>query len=77
MFQFGRLLAHYGVLLAGPRIGRGGIASGAATKRILYLETMSNPTLRVADIPRLAKIAHASGAKLVVDNTFCPLIVSP
>jgi methionine-gamma-lyase len=45
--------------------------------RILYLETMSNPTLRVADIPRLAKIAHASGAKLVVDNTFCPLIVSP
>ncbi len=45
--------------------------------RLLYVETMSNPTLRVADIPRLAKIAHARGAKLVVDNTFCPVIVSP
>ncbi len=48
-----------------------------AGTRILYVETMSNPTLRVADIPRLADLAHAHGAKLVVDNTFCPLIVSP
>lgn len=45
--------------------------------RILYVETMSNPTLRVADIPRLAEIAHRHGARLIVDNTFCPLIVSP
>ncbi|MFT7486103.1 MAG: methionine-gamma-lyase [Candidatus Paceibacteria bacterium] len=45
--------------------------------KVLYLETLSNPTLRVADIPKLAKIAHAHGAQLVVDNTFCPLMVSP
>ncbi len=45
--------------------------------KLLYVEAMSNPTLRVADIPRLAKIAHAHGAQLVVDNTFCPLILSP
>jgi methionine-gamma-lyase len=45
--------------------------------RLLYVETMSNPTLRVADIPRLAEIAHRHGVQLVVDNTFCPLIVSP
>ncbi|MCC7032277.1 MAG: aminotransferase class I/II-fold pyridoxal phosphate-dependent enzyme [Acidobacteria bacterium] len=45
--------------------------------RVLYVETMSNPMLRVADIPRLAAMAHARGARLVVDNTFCPLIVSP
>ena len=45
--------------------------------RVLFVETMSNPTLRVADIPRLAALAHARGAMLVVDNTFCPLIVSP
>lgn len=45
--------------------------------RVLFVETMSNPTLRIADIPRLAEIAHRHGAKLVVDNTFCPLIVSP
>jgi methionine-gamma-lyase len=45
--------------------------------KILYVETMSNPTLVVPDLPRLADIAHGHGAKLVVDNTFCPLIVSP
>lgn len=45
--------------------------------KVLYVETMSNPTLRVANIPRLAEIAHDHGAKLVVDNTFCPLIISP
>jgi methionine-gamma-lyase len=45
--------------------------------RLLYVETMSNPTLRVADLPALARIAHDHGARLVVDNTFCPLIVSP
>ena len=49
----------------------------AAGARLLYVETMSNPTLRVADIPRLADLAHGHGAQLVVDNTFCPLIVSP
>jgi methionine-gamma-lyase len=52
----------------------------AACKRgakILYVESMSNPTLVVADIPRLAEIAHRHGAKLVVDNTFSPLILSP
>lgn len=45
--------------------------------RVLYCESMSNPTLRVADIPKLAEIAHRHGAMLVVDNTFTPLIISP
>ena len=45
--------------------------------RLLYAETVANPTLRVADLPRLAAIAHGHGAKLIVDNTFSPLIVSP
>jgi methionine-gamma-lyase len=45
--------------------------------RVLYVETLGNPTLRVADIPALAEVAHRHGVKLVVDNTFCPLIVSP
>lgn len=45
--------------------------------KILYCETISNPTLRVADIPRLAAIAHRHGASLVVDNTFAPLILAP
>ena len=45
--------------------------------RVLYVETMSNPTLVVSDLPRLADIAHRHGASLIVDNTFCPLVVSP
>ena len=45
--------------------------------RVLFCETVSNPTLRVADIPKLAEIAHRHGASLVVDNTFTPLIVAP
>lgn len=45
--------------------------------RLVYTESVSNPTLRVADIPKLADIAHDAGAQLVVDNTFSPLILSP
>lgn len=45
--------------------------------RVLYAESFANPTLRVADVPRLSDIAHTGGAKLVIDNTFSPLIMTP
>ena len=45
--------------------------------RVVYTETVSNPLLQVADIPELKKIAQNAGAKLIVDNTFTPMIVSP
>lgn len=45
--------------------------------KVLYTETMNNPLLRIANIPELAKIAHANGARLLVDNTFTPMIFSP
>jgi methionine-gamma-lyase len=45
--------------------------------RLIYVESLANPTLVVADIPRLAEIAHRHGARLVVDNTFSPLVLSP
>jgi cystathionine beta-lyase/cystathionine gamma-synthase len=38
--------------------------------RLILVEVVSNPTLRVADIGALAEIAHAAGVLLVVDNTF-------
>ena len=44
---------------------------------VLYAESVANPTLRVANIPELAAIAHEAGVTLVVDNTFSPLILSP
>ena len=37
---------------------------------LLYLETPTNPTLKVLDIARLAAAGHAAGAVVVVDNTF-------
>ncbi len=45
--------------------------------KIIYTETMTNPMLQISDIPQLAKLAHKHGAKLLVDNTFTPMIVSP
>lgn len=45
--------------------------------KVIYTETMGNPTLKIADIPALAEITHKKDIKLVVDNTFSPLIFTP
>jgi len=45
--------------------------------KVLYFEAMSNPTLTVADIPELCRIAHDKGVMVVVDNTFAPMVISP
>lgn len=45
--------------------------------RVIYVETIGNPTLKVADIPSLAELAHQHDITLVVDNTFTPMLVSP
>lgn len=48
-----------------------------ANTKLIYAETMSNPLLHIADIPELSKICKRKSLKLVVDNTFTPLIVTP
>jgi methionine-gamma-lyase len=45
--------------------------------KVLFTETIGNPTLKIADIRALADLAHSRGAKLIVDNTFSPMVVSP
>jgi methionine-gamma-lyase len=45
--------------------------------RVLYTETVGNPTLKVADIRGLAELARGRNLTLVVDNTFTPMVVSP
>lgn len=45
--------------------------------KILYCESVSNPLLEVADITALSKLAKKHHLKLVVDNTFSPLSISP
>ena len=45
--------------------------------KLLYTETMTNPLLQISDIPKLSQISKKNNIKLVVDNTFTPMIVSP
>lgn len=52
-------------------------AMGPRTK-VVYCETPANPNMRLVDIAAVAEIAHAGGAKLVVDNTYCtPYLQQP
>lgn len=45
---------------------------------VLFVESISNPLLKVADLPALADIAHRYGASLLVDSTFAsPYLVNP
>lgn len=55
------------------------VAAALATPaRLVLAETISNPLLRVADVPALAELAHNAGAVLVVDNTFAtPALCRP
>ncbi|MBT8387007.1 MAG: aminotransferase class I/II-fold pyridoxal phosphate-dependent enzyme [Ignavibacteria bacterium] len=45
--------------------------------KIIYCETVSNPLLEIADIPKLNKLAKKNNVKLMVDNTFSPIVLSP
>jgi len=45
--------------------------------RVIFTETMGNPTLNIADIPNLSTLTHEKNIKLIVDNTFSPMIFSP
>ncbi|MFZ0638872.1 MAG: PLP-dependent aspartate aminotransferase family protein [Candidatus Acidiferrales bacterium] len=50
----------------------------ASEPSVLLLESLTNPLLRIPDLPALVEEAHAHGARVVVDNTFAtPLLVRP
>jgi cystathionine beta-lyase/cystathionine gamma-synthase len=54
------------------------IALAAAPTRVLYAETIANPTTAIADHTALADLAHRHGATYVVDNTFAsPYVCRP
>lgn len=53
-------------------------ALAAAPTKVLFVETMSNPLVRVVDLPALAEIAREHGCLFVVDNTFAtPVLCKP
>lgn len=75
-----RILASLGV-----RVQFVDLADMAAVEGILsekpqaiLLETVSNPLLKVADLPTIAEMAHRHGVQVLVDNTFAtPYLVRP
>src|SRR2546423_4137295 len=45
--------------------------------KLLWMETPSNPLLKIVDLAAVAKIAHETGAVCVCDNTWAPIIQRP
>ncbi|RNA62814.1 aminotransferase class I/II-fold pyridoxal phosphate-dependent enzyme [Chryseobacterium nematophagum] len=45
--------------------------------KAIYCESVSNPLLEVADLRKLSEICKKNNLKLIVDNTFSPLSISP
>jgi len=76
---FEKLLPQMGITTTFVDPTDAGAFEAAITPRtkVLYTETVGNPTLKVANIPALAKLAHKNGQALVVDNTFTPMMISP
>lgn len=69
---FSKVLSNYGIeysLTDLTDIERASSKINAHTKMV-WLETPTNPWLKVIDIEESAKLAHSVGARLVVDNTF-------
>lgn len=51
---------------------------GQLAPKVLWLETPSNPMMKITDVVALAEIAHAAGVLVVVDNTFAtPYLQTP
>ncbi len=64
-------------LVDGTDLGQWEVAL-ADPAQAVFLETPSNPTLEMIDVPAVAELAHAAGAKVVVDNVFAtPILQRP
>jgi len=54
------------------------VLEGAPAKTVLWVETPTNPLMKIADIALLSEVGHAAGALVVVDNTFAsPYLQQP
>lgn len=72
------LLPRWGVAVSFVRTPAEAAAAITPSTRLLWCETLSNPMLRVADLPAYAEVAHAGGVLLAVDSTFAtPLVCRP
>ena len=69
---FDKVLTRYGLLFSFVDTSNPAEIERACTARtkLVFIETPTNPVLRLTDIARSAELAHAHGATLAVDNTF-------
>lgn len=68
---FTRILADYGIEFTFlDATDAGGFSAAAGPFDLLWIETPTNPLMKISDIAALAGIAHGQGALMVVDNTF-------
>lgn len=74
------LLPRFGVevvFVDGPDLAQWRAALAPPT-RAVFIETPANPTLEIIDVAAVAELAHAAGARLVVDNVFAtPILQRP
>jgi cystathionine beta-lyase/cystathionine gamma-synthase len=77
---FDKVLTRYGMDFSYVDTSRRELIEAAMrpTTRMLFVETPTNPVMRLTDLAQAATIAHERGAKLVVDNTFAsPAVQRP
>src|ERR1700739_3575859 len=67
-----QLLGHFGLAFSfvDPSIYESGVAACRPNTKMLYIETPTNPTMRVTDIAAMAKLANDRNVAFAVDNTF-------
>ena len=72
--QFDAILPNVGIKVNFTQVNDFAAVEAAINEktRLVYVETVGNPALDVADIERYAEIAHRHGLPLVVDSTFTP-----
>jgi cystathionine beta-lyase/cystathionine gamma-synthase len=77
---FRRLFAKYGIDFQFVDMTDDAAMSAAVTKgtKLIWCETPTNPTMKIIDVRKMAKLARGVGALLVVDNTFAsPIFQNP
>ncbi|MBB6099633.1 methionine-gamma-lyase [Deinobacterium chartae] len=75
---FEHLLSRFGIITVDAEQAGGLEAAVTERTRMVYVETPTNPTLRVHDLAEVARRAHAVGALAVADNTFAsPYLTRP
>ena len=52
-------------------------AAAKKTTKLIWIETPSNPLLKITDIAAVAEISHAAGAICACDNTWAPIVQQP